>query len=638
VFDILAVTLLRAGSALFARLPLKAALALGVLLARCVFFVRWPKGIAYLNLKAAFPELSSREIKGIARRSFENLGRTVAETLRIPAMDESYLSRYTRMMNQDRVDEAVRTGKGLIFLTPHFGNWELLILCTNRYVGRPLKILFREQKLKRVNEYLNRLRSSKGAELIGRKSAIREFIRALEQKAAIGMIADQAAKSGSLVEFFGRKTPAASGFAEVARRTGALIFPVFDVREQGDRHSIHVLPAIDPAAEESAPSALQRYYRVLESFIRDHPDQWLWDHKRWKYSFTKNVLVLADGKAGHESQSRSVAEAFRQIEAESPEYRFRIRTVPVEYRSRWRRRLLAAVTFLLLPWIRGRMGVLRFFLTARSCDSLRGVSADFVVSCGSSLIPVHLLAARENNAKKILLMKPSFPFHRARFDLIIASRHDAPIRGRVVYTEIAPNALDPGKLSVFGRELAERIGAGAGKKASLFIGGDTRDYAITPRSVEEALDRILGTVRSTGSEILVTTSRRTSPAVERLVKRKFSGEKSCRLLVIANEANPQNVAQGMMGLSDTIFVTEDSVSMISEAAASGKKVVILKAGDGSLPAKLARFRDNLAEKHLAQVVSTEEIGADCFAGASANGRDAAAETQREIKTQLMELL
>jgi len=644
MLDLLAYFLLRVFALFVSLLPLDTALNFGILLARVVHFFRTGKSIAYLNLKAAFEGVYSlSEIKEIAKRSLENFGRMAVEVLRIPLVDEVYYRRYCEILNTPRITEALGKGKGLIFLTPHFGNWELLhVIC--RYLGLPIKILIRDQKPNRLSDYFNKLRTSQNTEVIGRQSSIKGFIRALQQGSVVAITADQGSKSGLPVQFFGRTTLAPQGFIEIARRTGAAILPVFDVRENGNFHRVHVLPEIpmdhENGSKEETWKDLKNYYRILEEFIRRYPEQWLWDHKRWKYCFTKTVLALSDGKPGHESQSKAILEIFSDLQRENPSYEFRTRLVQIRFKSVWHRYLLNALAFFMLPWIRGRVEWLRPFLTEECFKTVSPIYADFVISCGSSLVPLNLLLSKENKARSIVLMKPSFPFQGCRYDLVIAPRHDEPVSNReVIYTDITPNLATEGMLKEEAEKLSARLGLNGKRTVSVFIGGDSKKYSMVQTSFEHALDRILGIVKDSNAQVLVTTSRRTSAELSQRVRQKLSSEKCCRLMVIANESNIANVTYGMIGVSDTIFVTEDSVSMISEAASSGKKVVILKVGKGKLPSKYVRFQKNLEEKQLARILSPDEITPECLEQSSSNLKGHPIEESRKaIKEKLQRML
>jgi len=398
------------------------------------------------------------------------------------------------------------------------------------------------------------------------------------------------------------------------------------VRENGGAgHVVHIGRELQIGQEENPSEIrerLQEYYRLLEDFVRRYPDHFHWDHKRWKYTFTKTVLFLTDGKAGHEAPLKAVAGIFEEIEKETS-YRFRIRFAKVEYRSAFHRFCLAALSFVLYPWIRSRLGWLRPFLKPESMDSFENIYTDFVVSCGSSVLPVHRLVARENKAKKIVLMKPSFPFSVTEYDLVIAPRHDEPVRGRqTVLTEIMPNQVTPALLEKEASRFEKEFGLGGRDYVSVFIGGDTRDYRLSEPGIREALGRIISSSEKRGKRVLVTTSRRTSRAVEAAVKERCGSDPLCPFLVIANEKNAENTACGMLGLSRIAFVTEDSVAMISEAVSAGRKVFVLKAGKGKLPHKHYRFRENLEARGCVRGILPDEIGEECLDPEDREGKGA----------------
>jgi len=643
--DFAALWLLKLISGLLQALPLKLALGLGAWVGRLAYRVRSRKGVSYLNLKAAFEGVySPREMRRIAGNSFANFGRSVAEILRFPKMDQRYIDAHVRVPHVKRIDEALAKGKGLIFLTAHFGNWELLsvISCFYRY---PLKVLARDQKPKRLNEFLNGLRTYHGAEQIGKGASVRELIRALRNGSVVGVVGDQGSdREGVPVKFLGRITTAPPGPIAIAQRTGCAVLPVFSVRENGTDHLVHVLPEIKiyDASGEPLPirEKLQEYYSTLEAFVRRYPDHWLWEHKRWKHCFTKTFLFLCDGKAGHESSLKAVADILGEA-AEERGCQFRFKFQPVRYRSAWHRFALTGLCFFLRPWIRGRLAWLRFFLKDECWPELASCYADFTVSCGSSLLPVHAWVARENKAKTVVLMKPPFPFRRSRYDLVIAPRHDAPVKARhVLYTEMMPNLVTEKLLCAEGERLKNEQRLADAPYVSFFVGGDTRDYALRRDKIGGAIEKLLEVSRESRFKILLTTSRRTRTEIECLIKEKCGSGTSFPLVVIANEKNIPNVSYGMLGLSRAVFVTEDSVAMISEAVCSGRPVFVLKAGTGNLPEKHRRFQENLSEKGLVRILDPIDISGSCFVPgrSESKGAELSREIREGIKEKILKIL
>ncbi|MBF0254558.1 MAG: lysophospholipid acyltransferase family protein, partial [Candidatus Omnitrophica bacterium] len=144
--------------------------------------------------------------------------------------------------------------------------------------------------------------------------------------------------------FFGKKTSTARGVARFARMSKAAILPVFCVREDLERYRAYFGDVIDAGTqsrEDSDDRVMGNFAAQLEREIRKHPGQWLWPHRRWKSSPDREVLVLEDGKAGHRKQSEVLCKVVADAVMDKGHGgTARIHTVPVRYRSVWRRRLV----------------------------------------------------------------------------------------------------------------------------------------------------------------------------------------------------------------------------------------------------------------------------------------------------------
>jgi mitochondrial fission protein ELM1 len=358
--------------------------------------------------------------------------------------------------------------------------------------------------------------------------------------------------------------------------------------------------------------SVQNYYVLLEDWIKRYPAQWFWIYKRWKYCFTKRILVLKDERAGHTKQSEAVAQEFKHLGgSQSKDYEFEFQTIGVRYKSNLHRRLFFAFSFFALPFAQGRLGFLDWFLDSSCAKALGQTHADFIVSAGSSLAPLNALLRKENLAKSIVIMKPSFPYRASFFDLLIVPTHDTfPKRVRhVVRTLLAPNLIDEALLNTSGDELARLASfhSNGAKRISVFIGGDTKSYHFESAQFRRWLEALKVYAEEANFELLITTSRRTEPAISAMVKEEFQHHPSCKLLVIANESNIEHVTYGMLALSEVALVTEDSVSMISEAVGAGKNVLVMQLGNGKLPKKHGRFQKALESNALIHVANATDF-------------------------------
>lgn len=571
MIDSIACIFVRLLNLIFSLVPVSACLWLGRRIGTVAFWVnRRRRTVAYANLKAAFAqEKSPQELRAITKRTYQNLVQTFMEVLNLTKVNKRYTDKYVKVVNLERFHEAAKSGRGTILLTAHFGDWELSSL-TSAMHGIPISVLVREQKMERLNELLNRLRESKGCKVIRKGMSTKNLIRALYDKNMVGILSDQdAGRNGEFVNFFGRPTSTHIGAMEIAKRTDSLIIPNFIVRVHGPYHRLYLEDYIDfrkTNGENDLKENLQKYADLLETYVRKYPDQWLWMHKRWKSTPVRTVLVLDDGKAGHLNQSLAVARQIQKarltqnyIESDT-----RIVVKSFKYKSKFSRALLSFCSNFAGWRSQGSMRCMRFCLEKESYDSLMKQYADFIVSCGSAAAPVNIYMAKENNARNITIMKPDTFLKRNKFDLVIMPKHDNPPKKKnILATTLAPNLIN------------RSAGIKGGNVLGLLLGGDNPEFILSKETAGRIVDAALDFCRTTGAQLVVTTSRRTNAEAESVVKNKLKNNPQCKLLVIANENNPEGTVAGILDMSKIVVVSGESVSMISEAVASGKKTVVV---------------------------------------------------------------
>ncbi|HXV28303.1 MAG TPA: ELM1/GtrOC1 family putative glycosyltransferase, partial [bacterium] len=452
-----------------------------------------------------------------------------------------------------------------------------------------------------------------GSVAIRRGMGIRDLLRALRRKELIGVVGDQDAgkREGVIVSFFGRKTTVPTGAFELAKRTGAPILPCFIVRRPGGRHEIFVEEPIrlEPEGEYDFEPYVRQFIEKLERLIETFPSQWLWATKRWKHTWTKRLLILSDGKAGHVKQSQALAFQMRSVttQYDRPGMEYPTQTVEVRFKSEWHKMIFRYVALFFIPWAQGRLAWLRLFFTPETCQAVCEASADFVISSGSALTPLNLCLARECRAKSIVLMKPSFPFNLFRYDLAVIPAHDEGLMpGEAFRTLLTPSLVDREEIEESAHKIRISLPHPERVKLALFLGGPTRRYRMELEEVER-LTEILEKMSGSSGDYLVTTSRRSPEEITRFLKKSKTRLKACQMLVIASEDKRPEVVPGMMALADILIVTEDSISMISEAVSSGKKVIVLSLGTRGLPEKHQRFREILARESAVVVAELEDL-------------------------------
>ena len=325
------------------------------------------------------------------------------------------------------------------------------------------------------------------------------------------------------------------------------------------------------------------------------------------------MLVLSDGKAGHVKQSLAVVETLRQ---QHPAVSGR--TVEIRYRHRLAR-LLTLVWSWAVPSGWGAETCLRWALTPESAAALLRSYADLIVSCGSSTASVNALWSADNRAKSVILMNPA-PLPLSRFDLVIAPRHDRlPPRANVIAIDGAmTHTPEADRLAQSAQRLRQHPNfradaAAAGPVVALLIGGDTAEYVLTESWTAEMVRQITQACNAAQGTCLATTSRRTSPAVERQLAEGLGRDARCRLLLLANRDAINGTMEGLLGSAEAVVVTGESISMVSEARASGRPVIVVdvprRRSSSRRDTKHARFLRDCAARDGVCIVAVTGLAA-----------------------------
>lgn len=252
------------------------------------YLVRSERRITIDHLTMVYgDQKSSKEIYRMARAVFANLGRNMADAFRIPLYNARNIDNFVKSAGLENLNQALQKGKGVLALTGHIGNWELMgsYLALKGYtvnvVGAPIYDPRLDQLV--VN---NRLQG--GLKYIARGSATREIIRALRRNEIVGLLIDQDTKhvDGVFVDFLGKKAYTPVGPVILAMKTGAPIVPMAIHIQKDNRHQIKINPELklkkSGNQEDSRIHNTQICSDAVEEFIRQTPTQWVWMHKRWK--------------------------------------------------------------------------------------------------------------------------------------------------------------------------------------------------------------------------------------------------------------------------------------------------------------------------------------------------------------------
>jgi len=278
-------------------LPLRIGLVLGKYLGRCSYFVfKKEVRLALANLDLAFGDSKSlREKNVIVKELFENLGKNFIEIVNLIKFNKVNIDSYISCKGLDVIDNALKTGKGGIVISAHFGNWELMA----HYFaikGYRVNVIARHMREEVFEDFLKKIRKRHLVNVIYRDASAKEAVGLLRNNEFVGIMVDQDidAVSGVFVDFFGKKAYTPDGPAVLNSLTGAPLIPCFIVRRDFG-HEIFVEGPIELVdtldRSRDIVENTQRYTKVVESYIRRFPSLWVWFHRRWKTQSRYTVEV-----------------------------------------------------------------------------------------------------------------------------------------------------------------------------------------------------------------------------------------------------------------------------------------------------------------------------------------------------------
>jgi KDO2-lipid IV(A) lauroyltransferase len=239
------------------------------------------------NLTYAFGhEKQPEEIEKIARQVFINLVHVVLEIAWSLQLDERHLSKHFKIDGYHHIKKAYEKGKGVLVLTAHFGNWELLSVIGGM-IKFPQSVVVRPLDFKPLDHFVFKLRTRFGGKIMPKQRSFRKIIRRLHRGEMVYLLMDQNVDwyEGVFVDFMGHRACTNKGLALLALNTGAPVVPVFMVREKsGFRAEFgpEIITVQTGDRQKDIEINTQEYNRVIENVVRRYPDQWFWVHQRWK--------------------------------------------------------------------------------------------------------------------------------------------------------------------------------------------------------------------------------------------------------------------------------------------------------------------------------------------------------------------
>ena len=270
-------------------LPRRWSRTLAIALAHMVYLLHFRlRQVGMRNLEMVFPEKSIAERKRILRGEFTTLGRQLAEMCQFPRYTRENIDDVVVYDGLENFKQAYARGKGVLFLTAHFGGWELSAFAHSLH-GHWLHVVMRPMD----NPYLDRLiqsyRTMHGNKTVAKDDFVRGLLAAMKAGETVGILMDtnMTPPQGVFVDFFGIQACTASGLARIALRTDAAIVPGFTIwDEKLQKYRLRFDPMLKLARtgdlDDDIVANTQMFTKVIEDYVREYPEQWLWVHRRWK--------------------------------------------------------------------------------------------------------------------------------------------------------------------------------------------------------------------------------------------------------------------------------------------------------------------------------------------------------------------
>lgn len=270
-------------------LPRPLSRAFAIIISQLVYIFHFRlRQVGMRNLAMAFPGKSIEERKRILRGEFVSLGRQLAELCQFPRYTPENVEEVVVYDGLENYERAYARGKGVLFVTAHFGGWELSAFAHSLH-GHWVNIVMRPMDNSYLDRMLQSYRTMHGNKVVPKDDFVRGLLAAMKAGETVGILMDtnMTPPQGVFVDFFGIPACTASGLARIALRTDAAVVPGFTIWDESlGKYRLRFDPALElirtGELEADIVANTQMFTKVIEEYVRQYPEQWLWVHRRWK--------------------------------------------------------------------------------------------------------------------------------------------------------------------------------------------------------------------------------------------------------------------------------------------------------------------------------------------------------------------
>lgn len=258
--------------------------------------LRYRKQVVVENLSITFPEKSDAEIRRIARDFYRNFCQTIVESVKAYRFNQNDWKKRVSLTNPEILTDYLDKDIPVIIMSGHTANWEWPAFAIGQQIGYSMEFLYKPVKNATFDRIMLALRTKHGGTAVPKDNAIREIIKRRRQPRLVGIIGDQLPAIGTeklWFDFLNRETAFYVGAERIATMTQYAVFYVNTKRIALGRYEVTFQPIAAPPYEKGQSGIIESYVKLLEGTIHRNPSDYLWSHKRWKYTKSDAEAVKA---------------------------------------------------------------------------------------------------------------------------------------------------------------------------------------------------------------------------------------------------------------------------------------------------------------------------------------------------------
>ena len=259
------------------------------------YVARYRTKVVEDNLSNCFPEKSPAELKQIKKKFYKNFSQVLVENIKAYSFSKREWKRHMNLHNKQAVLKYLEAGIPVILMSGHTGNWEWPAFGVGVQLGFPIEFMYKPVETRYVDRLLLKMRSKHGGTPIPKDDVVKHILKRRKKARAIGMISDQLPSISTekyWSQFLNRETAFYTGAERIAKLTGYAVFYGENIRVKKGKYHLTFHEIASPPYPKDKKGIIETFVRHLEKTIREHPESWLWSHRRWKYT-KKEAEVFA---------------------------------------------------------------------------------------------------------------------------------------------------------------------------------------------------------------------------------------------------------------------------------------------------------------------------------------------------------